>query len=63
MIGGLTRQKRGKAFRLLDEMEEYSCRVLLRMNDNDSRSFRARTLAAKRLANLARELHRTLAKT
>jgi hypothetical protein len=62
-IGGLTVNQRSKFFRLQRTLAEAATNCYMRLNDNDRRSFRARTLAAKKMVECARDIYRLVART
>lgn len=62
-IGGLTTNERSKFFRLQRQLREAATNLYMRINDNDARSFRSRTLSARKMAEICRDIHRLIART
>lgn len=62
-IGGLTPNQRAKFFRLQKQLRDASVNVYMRLNDSDARSWRSRTMSAKKMAECARDIYRLLART
>lgn len=62
-IGGLTTRERQKFFRLQRQLREAATNCYMRINDDDRRSFRARTLAAKKMMEVSRDIWRLIART
>jgi hypothetical protein len=62
-IGGLTHNERQKVFRLTSQMREAFVNVYMRLNDTSSSSLRSRTISARKMVELSRDLYRTLTRT
>lgn len=62
-MSALTHNERQRVLRLMREMREANANFYLRLNDTDSRSTRARTLAAKKLMQASRRLWLTVRRT
>jgi nicotinamide riboside kinase len=61
LIGGLTHNQRQRFFRLQKQLRDAATNCYMRINDDYPQSRRARTLAAKKMLEAAREIYRTLA--
>ena len=62
-IGGLTLNQRKRLFSLEEKFRQAHLNFCMRLNDTTSRSWRSRTLSAKKMADICAEIYRTVART
>ena len=62
MHGGLTDKQRRTFFRLQRELRDAATNCFMRLNDTNRQSWRARALAAQKMAASAQEIYRLLRK-